>query len=126
MLPFGFRVLRALPRNWRLGVVLATRYDEVREVFLNDRAFRVPYAEKLDVIMGGHPFFLGMDDTEEYRRDTEAMRKVIRTDDIPARLVPEVERLGDDIVAAGGGRLEVVDAVRRITFELYQGLFRDS
>jgi len=41
--------------------------------FLNDPAFRVPYAEKLNVIMGGLPLFLGMDDTPEYRRGTEAM-----------------------------------------------------
>jgi cytochrome P450 len=122
ILPFGFRVLRALPRNRRLGVVLATRYDEVREVFLNSNSFRVPYAQKLDVIMGGHPFFLSIDDTDQHRRDTEAMRKVIRIDDIPARLIPEVERLGEKIVVDGRGRLEVVDTlVRRITFELYQG-----
>jgi cytochrome P450 len=122
ILPFGFRVLRALPRNWRLGVVVASRYDEVREVFLNSNSFRVPYAQKLDVIMGGHPFFLSIDDVDQHRRDTEAMQKVIRRDDIPARLIPEVERLGEKFVAEGRGRLEVVDALaRRITFELYQG-----
>ncbi len=125
LLPFGFRVLRALRCNRRFGnVVVVTRYDEVREVFLNDQSFRVPYAKKLNVIMGGHPFFLSMDDTEEYRRDTEAMRKVIRVTDIPERLIPEVERLGESIVARANGRLEVVDAlIRRITFELYQGYF---
>src|SRR3954452_12926564 len=85
-LPFLFGVLRGLRWNRRLGVVFATRYDEVREVFLNDRAFRVPYAEKLDVIMGGKPFFLSMDDTPEYRRDREAMRKVVLVSDIPSRL----------------------------------------
>ena len=125
VLPLGFRLLRALPWNPRFGkVVVATRCDEVREVFLNDPSFRVPYAENLKVIMGGHPFFLSMDDTEEYRRDTGAMRKVIRVSDIPARLIPEVERLGEKIVADANGRLEVVDAlVRRITFELYSAYF---
>ncbi len=123
-LPLFFRFLRALRWNLRFGVVFATRYDEVREVFLNDQAFRVPYAAKLDVIMGGHPFFLSMDDTKAYRDDTEAMRKAIRVADIPARLIPEVERLGEKIVIDANGRLEVVDSlVRRITFELYQGYF---
>ncbi len=104
--------------------MFATRYDEVREVFLNDRSFRVPYAEKLDVIMGGHPFFLSMDDTPEYRRDTAAMRKVIRDRRHSRAPDPQVERLGEKIVADGRGRLEVVDAlVRRITFELYQDYF---
>jgi hypothetical protein len=35
-------------------------------------------SRKLDVIMGGQPFFLGMADTEQYRHDTDAMRKVVR------------------------------------------------
>jgi cytochrome P450 len=125
LLPFGFWLLRALRFNRRFGkMVLATRYDEVREVFLNDQSFRVPYATKLNVIMGGHPFFLGMDDTDDYRRDTDAMRKVVRVNDIPERLIPEVERLGASIVAGANGRLEVVDAfVRRMTFDLYQAYF---
>ena len=74
-MPFVFRLLRAVRPILRFGnIVVVTRYDDVREVFLNDRAFRVPYAHKLDVIMGGQPFFLGMDDTPDYRRDTGAMR----------------------------------------------------
>jgi cytochrome P450 len=121
LLPLGFRFLRYRRRGNRLVV---TRHDEVREVFLNDKSFRVPYAEKLKVIMGGHPFFLSMDDTEQYRADTAAMRKVIRTDDIPARLVPKVEQLGEQIVANSGGHVEVVDElVRQITFELYRDYF---
>jgi cytochrome P450 len=121
VLPFGFRLLR----NRRSGNrFVATRYDEVCEVFLNDQSFRVPYAEKLDVIMGGHPFFLSMDDTRQYRDDTAAMRKVIRIDDIPGRLVPKVEQLGNQIVAKSGGRIEVVDElVREITFDLYRDYF---
>lgn len=121
VLPFGFRLLRNRPFGIRF---VATRYDEVREVFLNDRCFRVPYAEKLNVIMGGRPFFLSMDDTQRYRDDTTAMRKVIRVDDIAARLAPEVERLGQQIVTSAGGELEVVDdLVRQITFDLYRGYF---
>lgn len=120
-LPLAFRLLR----NLRFGNrFVATRYDEVREVFLNDPSFRVPYAEKLNVIMDGHPFFLSMDDTQQYRDDTEAMRKVVRITDIPGRLVPAVEGLGEQIVASAGGQLEVVDLlVRRITFDVYRDYF---
>jgi cytochrome P450 len=127
LLPLGFRLLRAVRPILRFGnMVVVTRYDDVREVFLNDKSFRVPYKEKLDVIMGGLPFFLGMDDTLDYRRDTDAMRQVVRATDIPARLVPRVEQLGEEIVAANpaGTPLEVVDAlVRRITFQVYQEYF---
>jgi cytochrome P450 len=124
-LPFGFRILRALRPILHLGnIFVVTRYDDVREVFLNDRAFRVPYAAKLDVIMGHHPFFLSMDDTPDYRRDTEAMRKVVLRSDIPGRLVPMVEKLGQEIVTEANGNLEVVDSlVRRITFDLYMDYF---
>jgi cytochrome P450 len=123
--PLGLRLLRWLRWNPRVGkIVVASRYDEVREVFLNDQAFRVPYAEKLSVIMGGQPFFLGMDDTEQYRLDTAAMRKVVQLADIAARLAPTVEKLGEKAVTGAGGRLEVVDSlVRQITFDLYRNYF---
>ena len=77
-------------------------------VVIND-AFAVPYRAKLDVIMGGCPFFLGMGDTPEYRRDTAAMRKAIRREDIPVRLAGAVETLAEEVVDRAGGRLEVVD-----------------
>ena len=122
-LPFVFRILRAIRPIARFGnKVVVTRYDDVREVFLNDAAFRVTYFDKLNVIMGGEPFFLSMDDTPVYRRDTDAMRKVVRVTDIPQRLTADVERMAQQIVAEGNGSLEVVDQLaRRIAFELYSG-----
>lgn len=116
-LPFAFRILRsAWPIPSFGNTVIVTRYDDVREVFQNDAAFRTPYRAKLDVIMGGQPFFLGMDDTPEYRRDTEAMRQVTPLSDITSRLAPAAETLAERIVAEGAGRVEVVDLVRRVTF----------
>lgn len=117
-MPFGFRLLR---RFWPIpkfgNIVVVTRYDDVCEVFGTDTAFGVPYKPKLDVIMGGEPFFLGMGDTDQYRADTAAMRKVIRPDDLP-KLGDRVEAMAEAIVAGAGGRLEVVDTlVRRVTFD---------
>lgn len=116
----GFRVLRLLWPIPRIGrTALVTRFDDVREVFLDDSGFRVPYRARLDVIMGGEPFFLGMDDTDAYRRDTAAMRLAMRPEDIAGRLAPAVERRAEELVAAAGGRIEVVDAlVRRVTFDV--------
>jgi cytochrome P450 len=52
------------------------------------------------------------------------MRKVVQIADIPQRLIPEVERLGEMIVTESNGSLEVVDQlIRRITFELYSAYF---
>lgn len=98
---------------------LVTRHDDVREVFLSDADFAVPYAAKLDVIMGGEPFFLGMANTEAYRRDTQAMRLALRRDDVATRLAPAVLQQARAIVAASQGRVEVVDALaRRVTFDV--------
>jgi cytochrome P450 len=124
-LPTVFRLLRAawpIPRIRK--VVAATRYDDVREVLLNDAAFGVPYKPQLDVIMGGQPFFLGMGDTPQYRADTAAMHRVMLRDDISARLAPAVEAQAEVIVRRSGGRLEVVDdLVRRVTFDVLGDYF---
>jgi cytochrome P450 len=124
-IPFGFRLLRTLwPIARFRNCFLVTRYDDVREVFLNDKSFRVPWDAKVRIITGGFPFILGMDDTATYRADTAALRTVVRSDDIPSRLVPAVNRLAEQIVTDAKGDLEVVDQlVRRVTFEVLGSYF---
>jgi cytochrome P450 len=46
--------------------------------------FAVPYQAKLDVIMDGEPFFLSMQDTPAYHAGANAMREVVRPEDVPA------------------------------------------
>jgi cytochrome P450 len=118
--PFVFRVLRTVCPILRFGNnVLVTRYDDVREVFLNHEAFHVPYAPKVKVISGGHEFIVGMDDSEKHDTDKAALLTVVRPADIATRLAPEVERLAEQIVAQAKGELEVVDSlVRRITYDV--------
>src|SRR5688572_8136383 len=128
-------VLRIVPFLYRLarrfrpipsfgGKVIVSRYDDVIEVFRNDRDFGVPYGENLAVIMGGEPFFLAMSDTPQYRADTAAMRRAVRPEDVPARLAPETEARAEAIVAAAAGQVEVVDQlVRRVTFDLLGDYF---
>jgi cytochrome P450 len=100
------------------GGRLATLHDDVREVFWEDATFGVPYRGKLDVIMGGHPFFLGLGDGAEYRRQTAALRRMVRPADIPA-LAAAVEEKCEAVLAASGGRVEVVDQlVRAVTFDV--------
>ena len=60
LLPFVFRILRKwwpIPRFANMAVV--TRYDDVREVFLDDAAFGVPYREKSTLSWAGSPSSLG-------------------------------------------------------------------
>lgn len=118
MLPTVFRLLRQVRPVLRLGsTYLVTRHDDVRAVFADDQAFGVPYRAKLDIIMGGEPFILGMADGDAYRAGLAALRRVVRRDDLPM-LASRVTAMADAIVANAGGRLDVVDTlVRRIAFD---------
>src|SRR5262249_31050455 len=74
--------------------------------------------------MDGEPFFLGMGNTPEYRRDTDAMRLAMRRDDIATRLAPRTIELAEQIAARANGRIEVVDAlVREVTFQVLCAYF---
>ena len=119
-MPYVFTFLRRWKPVARVGsMVLTSRYDDVREVFLNDPVFGVTYQSKLDVIMGGEPFFLGMGDTPQYRHDVAAMRKVVRAGDLDM-LGEQAEQRASAIVSGCGGRIDVVDGlVRQVTFELF-------
>ncbi|MEO8811306.1 MAG: cytochrome P450 [Caulobacteraceae bacterium] len=116
----AFAAARAVWPIPRLGAAaLVTRYDDVREALLADDCFAAPYGPKLDVIMGGEAFFLGMGDTPAYRRDTAAMREVVRAGDIAPRLTGSVARAAAAVVDGAPGRIEVVDALaRKVTFEV--------
>jgi cytochrome P450 len=123
-MPYAF----AFFRRWKpvvkmKGMVLTSRYDDVREVFASDHDFGVVYKPKLDVIMGGQPFFLGMGDTEQYREDVGAMHRVVRREDLPM-LAQQVEAMAEDIVRAAPNRIDVVDTlVRRVTFSVLGDYF---
>jgi cytochrome P450 len=118
-IPFGLGLAR---RFWPIphkGTNYAvTLHDDVREVYGTDQAFMAPYKAKLDVITANQPFFLGMGDTPEYHAGLEAMRRVMRADDLP-ELAWRAEAQAAAIVASSGGRVEVVDQlVRKITFDM--------
>ncbi len=123
-MPGAFSVLRRVHPVMKLGpMVLTSRYDDVKAVFADNRTFGVVYRPKLDVIMGGEQFFLGMADTPQYREDTAAMRSVVLPSDLP-RLGADVEARAEAIVAACGGRIDVVDElVRRVTFDFLSAYF---
>jgi cytochrome P450 len=113
-------------------LALVTRYDDVKEVFLADDAFGVPYTEKLNVITGGVPFILGMEDSREYRRSRDAMRsvmrldpthKVVATDDIETRLAPATEIASENFVSAAGNRVDMLELSRKVTFDVLLDYF---
>lgn len=114
-------VMAGLRRVWPIAgggkFWIVTRYDDVLEVFATDDAFGVPYHDNLDVITGGAPFLLGMDDTPQYHAQLDAVRATVRASDLP-RLGDEAEARAAAIVGASDGRIEVVGVVRRVAFDL--------
>jgi cytochrome P450 len=107
----------------RKHIALVTRYDDVKEVFRADDAFPVVYAGRLKKVTGVTPFIFGMEDGPDYRRDHEAMRSVIRYDDIDTRLAPKTKEIAERLVAAAGGRIDFVDFIRQVTFEVMVDYF---
>ena len=110
-----FKILRrAKPILLVKNLALVTRFQDVTEVLSRDWVFRVTYGEKMKVITGGDNFILGMEDTPNYTRDLSNMRIAVRRDDLPERVKPFVERTAEAIVAASGGRMDVVGELTRI------------
>jgi cytochrome P450 len=123
MAPVAMDVLRKLWPIVKIGnLAIATRYDDVVEVFANDKSFGVPYRENLDVITDGEPFFLGMGDTPDYRMQLQAMRDVVKASDLP-RLGADAEARARAIINQASGEIEVVSLVRRVAFDMIGAYF---
>src|SRR3954447_22964797 len=74
-----FAVLRRIkPILIVKGTALVTRFEDVQEVLSRDDVFQVTYGEKMRVVTGGNDFFLGMQNSPAYERDTANMRSVMR------------------------------------------------
>ncbi|PSJ40903.1 cytochrome P450 [Allosphingosinicella deserti] len=113
--------LLGLLRRWKpilhlFSTWVVTRYDDVVEIFETDAAFGVTYAENLDVITDKQPFFLGMRDTADYRRQLAGMRTVCTAADLH-RLADDAEARAQAMVDATDGRIEVVGLVRPAAFD---------
>jgi cytochrome P450 len=92
-LPIFFSVLRVIKPNLVIkGKAFITRYDDVKEVLSNNVAFHAPYAEKMRKVTAGNNFFLGMQQTADYTRDTSNMRLTVRREDLNSRIIPFVEK----------------------------------
>lgn len=110
-----FAILRQLqPILVREGVVLVTRFDDVRQVLARDDVFDVPYAEKMRLITDGENFFLGMPDSPRYTRDQSNMRLVVRREDVNGRIAPFVAATAESLVAAAGGELDAVSGLTQL------------
>jgi cytochrome P450 len=92
---------------------LVTRYRDVQEVLARDDVFQVPYGQKMEIVTGGQNFFLGMQNSPEYERDTSHMRTVMRREDV-ARIAAFIAQTAEELVAASNGKLDVVQLGRTV------------
>jgi len=104
-------ILRETVPILRIGkTCFVTRYDDVREVLAADAWFQVRYQNTLGVVTDGQPFILSM--TEGSGPDVDALRSVIRSDDL-SRLARTVEAEAEAIVTNANGRVDIVDGLSR-------------
>jgi cytochrome P450 len=81
------------------GTAIVTRFHDVIEVLDRNADFEVVYEPKMRLITGGENFFLGMQDSALYTRDTSNMHLAMRRDDVAAIVAPLARRLADELVA---------------------------
>jgi len=103
------RTIVSYPNN---GITaIATRHADVVDILGREADFGVVYAPRMEMITGGENFFLGMQDTPRYTRDTSNMRLAMRRDDVSAIVTPYVERAAAGIVAMVPGAIDVPQAL---------------
>lgn len=110
---FGF--LRRHHPNLRLGKrVLVTRAEDVNEVLKTDAVFGVTeiYAERMERTTG--PFFLGMENTPRYQRESSLSRRAVRREDLE-HIRTLVREHAEQLIAMArpGGRIDVVNGLAR-------------
>ena len=98
------------------GIAIVTRYDDVVAVLRNDEAFGVePYRTKMDALLGD--FVLGLESSPAYERQVSILRLAAPRSDVLG-MAAFVAGAAEELVAAGGGRIEVPDLARRVPARL--------
>src|ERR1700734_2484831 len=89
------------------GTTIVTRFDDVKDVLRRDQDFEVVYGPRMVKITDGQNFFLGMQDTPTYTRDTANMRLAMRREDLPGIVTPFAAARAAELVKASAGRIDV-------------------
>jgi cytochrome P450 len=83
--------------------LVVTRAADVREVLAREADFSVVYGPRMRKLTGGRDFFLGMQDGPLYRRDTAAMRRIVRPGDVEAISAMARAEASAAVAASPGG-----------------------
>ena len=104
----NIRLNRRLVQSYRnSATVIVTRRDDVRDVLSRNGDFEVVYESRMRQITAGENFFLGMQPSWLYTRDTSNMRLAMRSDDVATMVLPDARRLADAIVSDAKGALDI-------------------
>jgi cytochrome P450 len=102
------KLVNAYPNS---GTAIVTRYQDVVEVLDRNADFEVVYEPKMRAITAGENFFLGMQDSALYDRDTSNMRLAMRRGDVAAIVEPRARALAEKLVAQASNRIDVPPAL---------------
>lgn len=111
-----FKLLRKHAPQLLIGKrLILTRHDDVIEVLSRDTDFTIREVneERINAIDG--PFILGMDRSEEYDRESAALRQAVRRDDLE-RIRSFVRQSAEELTRAARaqGRIDVVGGLARV------------
>jgi cytochrome P450 len=110
-------VLRLMRRFWPIapipfaGLTFVTRYDDVQEVLANDKAFPVPFGDKVKELNDGPNFVLGMESGPDYWLYQRQVMRAFRREDIADIVTPMAESYSREIVEGSNGRLDAIEGL---------------
>ena len=89
------------------GTAVITRREDVLDFLNRNEDFEVVYGPRMREITGGENFFLGMQPSWDYTRDTSAMRLAARATDVAEIVLPRATEVANAAVAAADGKLDL-------------------
>ena len=86
---------------------MVTRHNDCLDVLNRDADFEVVYGPRMRKLTDGENFFLGMQPSWAYTRDTSAMHLAMRRTDVAEIVQPRAAALAEELVAASNGRIDL-------------------
>lgn len=106
------------------GTALITRRQDVLDILNRNEDFAVVYEPRMRKITEGENFFLGMQPSWPYTRDTSAMRLAARRTDVKELILPRASTKASEYVAASGGSIDLPqDLTLRVPYDMVSTYF---
>jgi cytochrome P450/deferrochelatase/peroxidase EfeB len=125
---FVTKILRTFLPVLKLGkFVIATRFDDVREILDTHDVFDVPFGLEMMETSGGANFVLGMksgSEGQDYERQKRFMNAAFLHGDIETIVKPMAARFAHEILDKSAGRVNAVrDLITRVSTKICEGYY---